>query len=87
MARLFANSGDPDQMPHSAIWVCTVCQLLFYGSTDYNGLTKKVLIFFLIPHKKKTKKKTCCGYTLEVPQRGASICFCGEIRKISILLD
>ena len=45
MAKLFANSGDPDQMPHSVasdlglhclpmwhlIWVCTVCQILFFG--------------------------------------------------------
>ena len=33
MAKLFANSGDPDQTPPSAdlIWVCTVCQLPFYG--------------------------------------------------------
>ena len=33
MAKLFANSGDPDQ-----IWVCTVCQVPFYGSPNYNGL-------------------------------------------------
>ena len=40
MAKLFANSGDPDQMPRSAclIWVCTVCQVAFYGYPDYNGL-------------------------------------------------
>ena len=42
----------------------------------------KVLIFFLFLHE-----KICCGYSLEVPQRGASneyhnICFRGEIRKI-----
>ena len=38
--KLLANSGDPDQMQHSAglIWVCTVCQLPFYKSPDYNGL-------------------------------------------------
>ena len=34
----------------------------------------------------------CCGYSLEAPQQGTSneyhnICFRGEIRKISILLD
>ena len=40
MVELFAKSGDPNQMPHSAAsdWVCTVCQLPFYGSPDYNGL-------------------------------------------------
>ena len=29
--KLFANSGDPDQMPRHLIWVCTVCQLPFSG--------------------------------------------------------
>ena len=49
MVELFANSGDPDQTPRSAasdlgrvlrrlIWVCTVCQLPFYGLSDNNGL-------------------------------------------------
>ena len=40
MAKLFANSGDPDQTPHlrRLTWVCTVCQLPFYGSSEYNGL-------------------------------------------------
>ena len=45
MGKLFANSGDPDQMPCSAasdlglhclpstlLRVCTVCQVPFYGS-------------------------------------------------------
>ena len=35
--RVQQDSGDPDQMPR-LIWVCTVCQLPFYGSPDYNGL-------------------------------------------------
>ena len=41
MAKLSANSGDPDQMLCSVglIWVCTVCQLRFYGSPNHNGLT------------------------------------------------
>ena len=26
------------------IWVCTVCQLPFYGSPDYNGLIKHLVI-------------------------------------------
>ena len=40
MAKLFANSRDPDQMLHMQhlIWVCTVCQLPFYEFPDYNGL-------------------------------------------------
>ena len=45
------------------------------------------LIFFLFPHE-----NICCGYSLEVPQGGISneylnICFRGEIRKISALMD
>ena len=45
MAKLFENSGDPDQMQHSAASdrVCTVCQLPFYGSPDYSGLTLRML--------------------------------------------
>ena len=40
MAKLFANSRDPDQTPSSAAsdLVCTVCQVPFYGYLDYNGL-------------------------------------------------
>ena len=56
------------------IWVCTVCQLPFYGSTDYKGLKKfcygPIFVdssgyFFLIFHK------TSCGYCLEVPQQNS----------------
>ena len=40
MAKIFANSGDPDQthVLWRLIWVCTVCQVPFYGSPEYNGL-------------------------------------------------
>ena len=42
------------------IWVCTVCQLPFYGSPDYNGLNvvwhKQCLIWFRKKKKKKKKK-------------------------------
>ena len=40
MAKLLANSGDPDQTPGfvASVWVCTVCQILFYRSPDHNGL-------------------------------------------------
>ena len=40
MAKLFANSGYPNErrILQHLIWVCTVCQLPFYGSSDYNGL-------------------------------------------------
>ena len=43
MAKLFANSGDPDQMPHSAASDLGLHCLpsTFYGSPDYNGLMKK----------------------------------------------
>ena len=40
MAKLFANSGDPDQTSAALIWQCTVCQLPSYGSPVYNGLNK-----------------------------------------------
>ena len=45
------------------------------------------LIFFLFLHE-----NIFCGYLLEAPWRGTSneyhnICFCGEIKKLSILLD
>ena len=44
--------------------------------------TKKCSYFFLFLYE-----NICCGYSLELPHRGASneyhnICFCGEIRKI-----
>ena len=43
MAKLFANSGDPDQrrILRRLIWVSTVC-LPFYRSPDYNGLRDKI---------------------------------------------
>ena len=38
MAKLFANSEDPDQMPHSAASDLRLHgQLPFYRSPDYNG--------------------------------------------------
>ena len=73
MAKLFANSGDPEwvetverRMWH-LIWVCTVCQLPFYKFPDYNGLIKllnmeqmmdmKYNVFFSQKTRKKKKKK------------------------------
>ena len=41
MAKLFANS-----VLWRLIWVCTVCQLPFYGSPDYNGLSISRCHFF-----------------------------------------
>ena len=40
MAKLFANSRDPDLRARCGglILVCIVCQIPFYGSPDYNGL-------------------------------------------------
>ena len=40
MAKLFANSADliKRRILKRRIWVCTVCQLPFQGSPDYNGL-------------------------------------------------
>ena len=51
MAKLFANSGDPDQMLRvlrRLIWVCTVCQLPFYGSPNYSGLILNKSIYYLL---------------------------------------
>ena len=46
MTKLFANSGDPDQMLRSvASDLVTVCQLPFYGSPDYNGLMIRFLAY------------------------------------------
>ena len=53
MAKLFANSRDPDQTSRSVasdLWVCTVCQLPFYGSPDYNGLNRDNFLFFFFFH-------------------------------------
>ena len=42
MVELFANSGDPDQMPHSAASDLGLhcLPIILYGSPDYNGLGK-----------------------------------------------
>ena len=45
MAKLFANSGDPDQTPHSAasdLGLHCLPIIFFYGSPDYNGLNPLV---------------------------------------------
>ena len=45
MAKLFANNGDllRCHILWHLIWVCTVCQLSFYGYPDYNGLRETSL--------------------------------------------
>ena len=56
------------------IWVCTVCQLPFYGSPDCNGL-----ILFLFLKKKKSLVdpiRSASGTSNEYPQQ---ICFHREI--------
>ena len=42
MAKLFANSQDPDQMPRSAASDLGLhcLPITLYGSPDYNGFTK-----------------------------------------------
>ena len=42
MAKLFANSGDPDETPHSAASDLGLhCfQITLLGSPDYNGLNR-----------------------------------------------
>ena len=42
MVELFANSEDPDQMPHAGS--ALICQLPFLGSPDYNGLRSLLTI-------------------------------------------
>ena len=46
MVELFANSGDPDQMLHSAASDLDLqcLPLSFKGSPDYNGFRVNVLI-------------------------------------------
>ena len=40
MVEIFANSGDPDQMPHSAVSDLSLhcLPITLLGSPDYNGL-------------------------------------------------
>lgn len=40
LRKLYANSEEPDQMPHSAtsIWVCTACLCPFYEMPGINRL-------------------------------------------------
>ena len=44
MAKLLANSGDPDRILRHLIRICTVCQLPFYSSPDYNGLIHRIVL-------------------------------------------
>ena len=58
--------------------------MVLIKNIDLDKRGNQVNVFLIYPQKR--------GYSLEVPHRGASdvyhnICFCGEIRKISILLD
>ena len=43
MAELFANSGDPDQMPHSML-------ITLLGSPDLNGIALMFYVPFLLPY-------------------------------------
>ena len=74
MAKLFANSGDPDQTPHSVSsdvgLHCLPITLLW----DYNGL---LVMFSIAPEKRGypdsiflvLNKNVCCEYSLEVSLR------------------
>ena len=71
MAELFANCGDPDQMPHSAV------SDLGLHCLPITHLGVSCLQWV----------KTRCVYSLELPCQGTSYeypqhVFCGEIRKI-----
>ena len=46
IAKLFANSGDPDQKPHSAASDLGLhyLSITFYVSPDYKGITLEVLL-------------------------------------------
>ena len=57
MVELFANSEDPDQMPHTGS--ALICQLPFLGSPDYNGLRSLLTILeyrFTWQQQGKSKK-------------------------------
>ena len=64
MAKLSANSGDPDQMPHSVTSDLGL-QLPFLGSPDYNGLTKQCSYSFYFSMK---------TYVVDAAWQGASEC-------------
>ena len=59
MVELFANSGDPDQMPHSgASDLGLHClPITFKVSPDYNGLKKQQILFLEYSHSLEL-----CGY-------------------------
>ena len=65
MAKLFANSGDPDQTPCSAASDLGLHYLpsTFYGYPDYNGLTTssakcvKVSFFFFKYHTRDVRNE------------------------------
>ena len=56
MAKLFANSGDPDQTPHSAL-------PFWRGCPDYSGLTPYHTVL-----KKKTVDFTTCWCVYDIAE-------------------
>ena len=71
MAKLFANSGDPDQTPRSArlIWVCTVCRL-----PDYNGLTSLSSVSYCLVHTLQRLTCDLMSPTFNVSDTGVLNC-------------
>ena len=67
MVALFANSGDPDQMPHSAtsdLGLHYLPDTLFLGVSRLQWVKYKVLTFFMVFHHENIH----CGYALELLQ-------------------
>ena len=64
MAKLFANSGDPDQMPHSAASDLGLhcLPITFYGSPDYNGLKDESnLVGHFVSSPREREKMSNCS--------------------------
>ena len=57
MAKLFANTGDPDQMPHSAasdLGLHCLPIIPLYWSPDYNGLIVEIKQWYCVGNSIQT---------------------------------
>ena len=73
--QLFANSGDPDQMPCSAASdLCLHClPVTLLGVSRLQWVKEEYLVIILgIIFFPDLHKNICCGYSLEALCRGAS---------------
>ena len=65
-----ANNVDPDQMQHM-IWVCTICQCLFYGMPDIYWLKHF--------YHKIWVDNSCCLHA------NIKLCFLGKLKRLSFI--